>query len=199
MKGFSTNLIKTRTVKPAARKKIFVGMIVYLLLCGAGLIGVAYLATDRMVHARSMRSAIASMEQKFQAEHPGESDSARYHRMLSRQVNDLAQNMETIVSFCDKRLDAAKILLALTRYLPADMEVVNLDIRGDIRTVELDVAVPTTGRSASIDTTQLTAQWNGDADLAKQLGRMTSVRSQRQMLDGAPVYVLTFSGRLLDK
>jgi hypothetical protein len=199
MKGYSTNLIKNRTVRPAARKRIYIGMMSYLLLCAAGLIGVAYLATHRIVQAQNMKRAIASLEQEFRVEHPGESDFIRYHRMLSRQADDLSLNMKTITAFCDERFDAAKILLGLARHLPADMDVVSLDMRNAAKSIELEVAVPTTGRSASIDTSHLTAEWNGDADMAGQLGRMTSVRSQRQMMDGAPVYVLTFSGRLLDK
>ena len=196
MLPFRINLIRSQTIPPAARRRLFVAMIGYLALCGCLLVAVSHQAARRWVAIQQMREQMDLLEERFLVQHPEEKDIARYGRILTRQLNHASRQVETVVNLFDRRIQTAKILLDLSRQLPEGMDIIDVKLDAVQKTLEFSLAAPSAGSGESSDSEHLLAAWNGDQELMKQVGHISSIKSQRQMMDGVPVYLLSFSSRI---
>lgn len=196
MLPFRINLIRSQTLPPAARRRILAGLIGYLALCGCLLIVASHRASLIWMDTQQKRGQIDLLKQNFLAQYPGEPDVARYGQLLTRQLNYASGQMETIVSLFNRRVQTARIIWNLSRQLPEGMDLVNLKMDTTQKTIDFSLAVPAVGSGESSDNEHLLAAWNGDPELMRQVGRINSVKSQRQLLDGVSVYLLSFSSAI---
>jgi hypothetical protein len=187
MNPFRINLIKSRTLSRETRRRIFLGLVAYVLVCGAILVALSYRSTQELTASRRMRGEIARLERRFQEEHPGEKDIVRYGRQLEKELETLGGKIELIKGVCERRTELAGIILALSAPLPADVNISGLDLNTEKNKLEFDVNFPINEPNATIDATPLINAWNRNPDLTSQVGKISSVRSQKKRIDAQSV------------
>ena len=199
MVPFTINLIKEHTAPPQQRKRMFVGMVIYLVACGVILVGMAYHATQRLVRAAALQAETVRLEARFERQHPGEKDIVAYARGLKAALDDHAVKLESVRATRGKRVDLARVLLALSAPLPGDVNIVSFEFNEDQGALEFELVVPVGGGGEAMDASQLVGIWNGDPALMSRVGKISSSRSQRQRLEGTAVYVMHFACTVLKK
>ena len=197
MGPFSINLIKEQAPSPAARRRIFLGMLGYVFACGCALILASYGATRKLVMTSNMRDEINRLEAGFRKNHSGHSDILLFGRNLKLQVEQASQKLELINKICAGRTELARVLLALSAPLPANVNISGVQLDREKKTLEFDVDFPVGGANETIDATQLIAAWNGNAALMSELSKIGSVRSQKRTVEGRVVENWHFTCNLL--
>jgi hypothetical protein len=195
---FHINLIRGTIAPPRTRRRIFWGMLLYLGVCGGVLAAIANRATHRLVAVSEQGQQIVKLADAFRQKHPGEADMAGYAERLRQEAAAYAEKMEAIGGIRDRRVDAARVLLALTRPLPRDVDLVNFRMDGQKRTLDFELAFPVRAAGGS-EAGALLDIWNQEATIRANVGRIGSVRSQRNTIQGDPVELLTFAGAGVDK
>ena len=199
MTAFRINLIRGLTPTAKQRERIFWGMISYLVLCGVALVGIAYYETRRLAATFGLRADIALLDAQFRNEHPGQTDILRYAKKMKEQLFECADKLESVRWIQTTRVTLAPILLALAAPLPSDIDIAGLQIDSEKRTLEFELIVPITGMGERVDAGRLIGIWNEDPALISRVGKISSAKSQRQSMEGKPVYVLRFTASLLSK
>lgn len=190
---FRINLIRGSIAPRATRRRIFWGMLLYLALCGGILAGVANHATRRLMAISTQRAQIAAMAAEFRRDHPGQTDMARYAARLKDEAAAYANKLEIIGGIRSRRMDVARVLLALAKPLPGNVDLANLRLDGRKRSLDFELAFPVKG-AGGVDAGPLIDAWNQNAAIMENVGRIGSVRSRRQTVQGNPVEMLEFAG-----
>jgi hypothetical protein len=199
MATFRINLIRDYTPPPETRRMIFMGMVMYLAVCGVILVFLSYRGARRLVAANGMRTQIGVLENQFCREHPGRNNILVYGRELKQQMDEFAGKLATINAVCDQRVDLARILLCLSAPLPKDVNVASVDLDREKGAVEFEVAFLVGERGEAVDASQLIAVWNSDSALMARVGKISSMRSERRKMEGKALDVWRFGCALRGK
>jgi hypothetical protein len=113
MPVYQINLIRARTTPPGRRRAIFLGMMVYLLVCGGILAWMANGASRQFVYSSRLRTQITALEQQFRREHPGKTDILAYGKDLKQSLQELTGSLEAVRKVCGQRVDVARVLLRI--------------------------------------------------------------------------------------
>jgi len=193
MVAFRINLIRDSALPPESRRAVFWAMFVYLAVWGALLTAVAYGGTKLLVDLRKQRLDASVAEISFRAAHPGASDIAAYGRDTSAQLQRAVDRLEALNRLHAQCPDLPRVLLALAAPLPGDVNIVSFEMDRGKSTVVFDLALPVGEAGESIDVSRLIAVWNSDTALSAQLRRISSLRSQRQKVDGKTIETWRFT------
>jgi hypothetical protein len=192
MATFGINLIRDYTPPPETRRMIFLGMIVYLVVCGVILVFLSHRGASRLVATHGMRLQIGVLENQFRREHPGQNNLLVYGRELKQQMEEFAGKLEAINAVCDQRTDLARILLSLSAPLPRDVNIASVNLDREKGAVEFEVAFLVGEHGEAVDASRLIAAWNSDPALMAQVGRISSMKSERRRLEGKTLDVWRF-------
>lgn len=197
MVTFKINLLRNQVAPQPIRRKIFRAMALYLTVSGCLLILLGFRAARKLQSAFQDRQKIARMEERFREQHPGFTDIVPYGRELNQKLDKMSEAIQTCNAACENRVELARILLALSAPLPATVNISAVELSQTRKTFEFEVDFPVEGASETIDATRLLQVWNSDPTLSSQIGRISSVRSQKRNMQGRFVENWRFAGSRL--
>lgn len=193
MVAFRINLIRESALPPESRRAVFWAMFVYLAFWGLAMVWVAYSGTRTLMAVHGERLSASRAETSFRATHPGALNIATYGRETRAQLERAVAELESVNIVHAKRLDLPRVLLALTAPLPNDVNIVALDMDREKGALVFDLALPVGGAGEVIDVSRLITVWNSDPALVAEGRKVTSLRSQRQRVNGKVVETWRFT------
>lgn len=194
MVKFKVNLIRDRVLAKPLRKALFWGVLVYLLLCGAGLAYLVHRDTSRFVDITGHYREMKAVEEQLMLSHPGSKDVISH----LKEVKPLLVKNANILSGIDRGLDLdfnfASILLGIAKPLPKDCVLRSVGYKKKSGVLKFSVSTPVnkpTSRLAG----QLIDIWKKDAELWRQLGDIRSEASSREYQAGRAVMIHRFEAK----
>ena len=186
MVDFRINLAKTVTSTPEHRRKLYNGMIIYLAICAAGLVYVAYLASFNVVdasRANHQRRLLVSTDRTV-------SDFGKtFYRNPDKALGELklyASDLALLKEVFSQRTHFVPVLNELFANFPKDVAVESLDASAEKKSITFGLV----GSSKSVK--ELQAAWKQSAELGEFVHSIKQVKGELRMLGGQPVYFVKF-------
>jgi recombinational DNA repair ATPase RecF len=186
MVDYRINLAKTVTSTPEQRRKFYNGMILYLSLCAAGLVYVAYLASSNVMEAynasrqrRSMVKAVSSVS----------GFSKTFYRNPDKAYDELqlyAADLALLKTAFAQRTHFLPVLNQLFANFPEEVAVENLEASA----ANNSIAFGLVGSGKSVKAQQLA--WKQNAELNGLVRSIKQIKGEQRMVGGQPVYFVKF-------
>ncbi len=186
MVDYRINLAKTVVSTPEQRRKFYNGMIIYLSVCAAGLVYVAYLASANVMEAysagrqrRGMVKAVSSASgfSKTFYKNPGKA-----YEELELYATDLAL-LKTAFA---QRTHFLPVMNQLFADFPEDVAVESLAASSAKNSIVFGLVGP--GKSVKAQQ----VAWKQNAELNGLVRSIKQVTGEQRMVGGQPVYFVKF-------
>ena len=195
MAQIEVNLIRDRVIPRGLRKGVFWGMMVYLMLCGAGLAFVAHRAALRFVDAAEQHREAKLINEQFRGNHPDESSMRSYAQKLRERMALAADVLDGADMGFKQDVALTRILLGLAKPLPEECVLVGVDLQKKKKTIQFSVMAEDR-KSKSMTAGQIIDHWAEDGMLRTQLKDIRAEASQSEYRSGRRVRVHRFSAKL---
>lgn len=186
MVDYHINLAKSVTSTPEQRRKFYNGMILYLSLCAAGLVYVAYLASANVMEAyganrqrRNMVKAVSSVS----------GFSKSFYKNPDKAYSELqlyAADLVLLKTAFAQRTHFLPVLTQLFSDFPEDVAVESLEASADRKHIVFGLVGP----GKSVKAQQLA--WRQNAELNGLVRSIKQVKGEQRMVGGQPVYFVKF-------
>ena len=193
---FEINLLKGRAISASARKAMFWGLSLYLVLCIMALAYLANWGTQRLIRAARLRRSVDQQENTFRRSHPRAKDVLDFARRSESRLLADAKSLESIDGMIRHRINLVAVISALTASLPPRVHLLNFELKARLRTITFDVAVPAGGMERRISGGQLVALWNADDALKDNLQPVRAVSTKRNRVLGRSALIMRFTAEL---
>jgi hypothetical protein len=194
--AFRINLVRDRPVPLMQRRVIVRALALYLFVVGGLLAWEINLATRSILHVRRRARTTASQHEAFARLHPGRPSIEIHNAILARELKEDTAALTAIEGIVARRRPAAAILYGLASPLPSDIHLLDLDLDFAGGALRFNLAVPVERREQRADTAALLDAWNRDPALRRWTADLREESNQQSTVDGAPVFLLRFSGAL---
>ena len=192
MTEFEVNLIKGKVPSASKRKAMYLGIFVYLALCGALLIAVTNGAAHRWVEASANRHDMRVIDREFMDKQEVAGSMRAYAGQLKKDLGECNGRLEALEGIVAHRAPAGRILLGLVRPLPRGVDIIHFDMGTESDALVFDLVIPIE-QAKGLNARQLIESWQTDVELMSQVKGLKSLLSQRQRIGGGEVYVHRFT------
>ncbi len=186
MVDYRINLAKAVTSTPEQRRKFYNGMILYLSLCAAGLVYVAYLASSNVMEAysanrqrRNMVKTVSSVSVFSKAFYK---NPDKAYQELERYAEDLA----VLKTAFAQRIHFLPVLNHLFSNFPEDVAVESLSAT----VTQNSIVFGLVGPGKSVKAQQLA--WKKNTELNGLVRSIKQVSGEQRMVGGQSVYFVKF-------
>ena len=186
MVDYRINLARTVTSTPEQRRKFYNGMIIYLAVCAAGLVYVAYSASLNVMEAyrenrdrRFLVKTIADVSEFSQG----------FFRNPQAAYNELQQysaDMALLKASLAERAHFLPVMTQLFSTFPKDVAIESLEASS----VQHSIVFGLVGSSKSVK--DLQAVWKQNAELNELVDSIKQVTGEVRVVAGEPVYFVKF-------
>lgn len=186
MVDYRINLAKTVTSTLEQRTRFYNSMIIYLTVCAAGLVYVAYLASYNVMDAYKSGRERKAMVESYSA---ASEFSKTFYRNPSKAYDDLqlyAADLELLKTAFSQRTHFLPVLNHLFSKFPKDIAVENLEASA----AENNIIFELVGPVRSVKAQQ--AAWNQNKELAGLVRNIKQVKSGQREVNGQPVPFVRF-------
>lgn len=190
MVDFNINLAKTMVSSPEQRQKFYNRMLIYLIICAAAMVYVAYLGSRNLlqaIHANRERQVLIGVDTAV-------SDSGKaFYRNPDRTYQELdayAKDLETLRDLLLKRAHFLPVLNQLFVDFPDNIALQHLTATASSKTIEFGLVAPLFDEKGGNPVSALQAQWKGNDELLSRTTGVRQVTSERRLVgDTAAVFV----------
>ena len=190
MADFNINLAKTMVGSPEQRQQFYNRMLIYLVLCAAAMVYVAYLASLNLVTAvRSNRerrilvmttSSVAEQGKTFY----------KNPEQTYQELDAYATDLETLRDLLLKRTHFLPVLNQLFVEFPDNIALQHLTATASSKKIEFGLVAPLFDEKGGSPVSKLQAQWKGNKELPNRTTGVRQVTSERRVVgDMAAVFV----------
>ncbi len=186
MVDYQINLAKTVTSTPEQRRKFYNGMILYLAVCAAGMVYVAYLASSNVMEAYSASRQRGRM---VKAVTSSSDFSKTFYKDPDKAYEELklyAADLALLKTAFAQRTHFLPVLNQLFANFPEDVAVENLEASA----ANNNIAFGLVGPGKSVKAQQ--EAWGQNAELNGLVHSIKQVKSESKTVGGQPVYFVRF-------
>jgi len=186
MVDYRINLAKTVTSTPAQRRRFYNGMLLYLVICAAGMVYVAYATTLNITEAyrnariRSKMINTVSISSDF---------GKAFYKNPDKAYEELelyAADLELLKEAFSQQTHFLPVVNQLFAGLPDDVAVESLEVSAQRKTISFGLV----GSSKSVKAQQMA--WKQNEALGTRVRGTKQVKGELRMIDGIPVYFVKF-------
>ncbi|MDA0321438.1 MAG: hypothetical protein O2923_01785 [Verrucomicrobia bacterium] len=197
MPEYQVNLIGETVLAPRRRRVAHTALVLYLLLCGAVLVVVAYRETRVLIAAIGSRGELSRLDSQFRLGYPGHDTIEEYDQVLDQKLHMTVDSLAAIGDVLDRQTSVSGLMLWLTEPLPAEMFLADFSLEADEHEVRFAIAVPARRQgSDAIEANDLIALWEENPQLMNRIDDLKLLISRRQILDRRRMRLWSFSGQL---
>lgn len=190
MADFNINLAKSMVSTPEQRQRFYNRMLIYLVICAAAMVYVAFLASFNMVKVvqsnRERQARIATTSSM------AESGKTFYRNpeKTYQQLDDYAKDLETLRGLLSRRVHFLPVLNQLFVDFPEDIALQSLTANATSKTVGFALVAPYRDQKGKSPVSNLQTQWKGSGELLNRTTGVRQVTSERRLVgDTAAVFV----------
>ncbi|MBW2514682.1 MAG: hypothetical protein JRE21_08960 [Deltaproteobacteria bacterium] len=190
MADFNINLAKTMVNSPEERQRFYHRMLIYLAICAAALVYVAYLASMNLVaviHSNRERQALIKTNSSV-LEH-----GQAFYRNPERTYRELeayGKDLETLRDLLITRAQFLPVFSQLFLDFPDDIALQDLTATASSRTIEFGLVAPYLNDEGESPIGKLQARWKANKELITRTTGIRQVTSERRLVgDKAAVFV----------
>ena len=187
MVDYQINLAKTVVSTPEQRRKFYNGMILYLSVCAAGMVYVAYLASANVMEAYSASRQRGRM---LKADAASSDFGKTFYKNPDKAYEELqlyASDLALLKTAFAQRTHFLPVLNQLFANFPEDVAVENLEASSANNSISFVLVGP--GKSVKAQQ----EAWGQNAELNGLVRRsIKQVKSESKMVGGQPVYFVRF-------
>jgi len=190
MADFNINLAKSMVSTPEQRQQFYNRMLIYLVICAAAMVYVAYLASLNLVdvaRANRDRQMLVSVDAAV-SEYGKEfyiNPETTY-----QELDAYAKDLETLRDLLLQRAHFLPVLNQLFLDFPDDVALQNLTATASTKTIQFGLVAPYRDRMGESPVAKLQAQWKANNELLNRTTGVRQVTSERRLVgDMAAVFV----------
>lgn len=197
MVTYRLNLAKEHVIPMANRRKWYYWLAVYFLVMLVALGGSVYVLFHTILGLRRQREQAAVQERRFLAQRGGGGSMAVLVGKTSRELEECAGQIESLMGFYPRECPPGAILLGLVNVLPAGMDLGEVILDANAGRLNFTVYVPACRTVGEGETPpNLIAQWSVEPLLAGRVSEITAEKSERMNQDGTEVLSWHFTAIL---
>lgn len=192
MADFNINLARSMVSTPEERQRFYNRMLIYLVICAAAMVYVAYLGSVNLVsvvrdhrHRRALVQAVTSASDYGKIFYK---DPAKAYEELGDYANDL----EILRVSVSKRAQFLPVLNQLFMDFPKKVVLQNLTARGSDKTISFGLVIPYSGQDDVDPVRALQSQWNNNAELQKLVASIRPITSEQHMVGNSAAAFVKF-------
>jgi hypothetical protein len=192
MVDFNINLAKTMVSTPEQRQRFYNRMLIYLVLCAAVLVYVAYLASLNLVKVvQSNRESDALILTTSSITDQGKTFYKNPDETY-QQLNIYAKDLETLRNLLSKRAHFLPVLNQLFVDFPDDIALQSLTATASSKTIGFGLVAPYLDEKGESPVGKLQAQWKGNKELLNRTTGVRQVTSERRLIDDTAAVFVKF-------
>ena len=190
MADFNINLAKTMVSSPEERQRFYNRMLIYLVICAAALVYVAYLASLNLVkvvqsnrerQARIMTTSSVTGYGKAFYKNPDQT---------YQELDDYAKDLETLRELLSLRVHFLPVLNQLFVDFPDDIALQSLTANSTTKTIGFALVAPYRDQRDENPVSTLKTQWKSSDEILNRTTGVRQVTSERRVVgDMAAVFV----------
>lgn len=189
---YRINLAKSFTSTPEDRRRFYNGILIYLVLCAAAMVYVAYLTSVNLVRARQANLQRQTLERAIgSASDYGREflqNPANAYKKLELQAADLL----TLRTAFGQRTHFLPVMSGLFSGLPEDVALQDLQAVAEKKTLSFGLVVPLSDQEKGDPVRKLKSVWDGNEELMRQVHGIRPVTGERRVVNGQPVFFVQF-------
>jgi hypothetical protein len=192
MVDFKINLAKTMVSTPEQRQAFYHRMLIYLVICSAGLVYIAYFSAVNIVkaiHANRERQMLIGVDTAVT-----EAGKNFYSNpdQTYQELDAYAKDLETLRALVSKRAHFLPVLNQLFVDFPDNIALQYLTAKASTKTIEFGLVAPLFDPKGGSPVSKLQAQWKGNKELLNRTTGVRQVTSERRVVGDAPAVFVKF-------
>lgn len=197
MSNRQPNLTRFAVPTPALRKAIYLGMLLYLVLCGVFMAWVLHRSALHVMETVHARTEIRALERSFRRLY-GEQEGSlpSLARQLEADLEQTQAQLAVVRKLLERRVHLPRLVAGLIQPLPPDVQFVRMEMNRTRGLLEFDLAMPDAPDRELAHARSLVDAWNASPVLAGELEDIRIVARNTQRLGEEAIVVLRLEGRL---
>jgi len=190
MADFNINLAKSMVSTPEQRQQFYNRMLIYLVICAAAMVYVAYLASLNLVKAIQSNRERKVLVMTTAASTGLGKDFYKNPDQIYQQMNNYANDLETLRDLLLKRANFLPVLTQLFQDFPNNVALQDLTANASTKTIQFGLIAPLSFEKGESPVANLQAQWKANKELQNRTTGVRQVTSERRLVgDAAAVFV----------
>ena len=192
MTDFRINLAKTSVSSAEERQKFYNGMLVYLVLCAAVLVYVAYLSSVHIMEAYHANKENRMLVKTVSA---SSSFSKAFYKSPEKAYQNLevyAADLDVLRTALSQRSQFLPVMSQLFSDFPEDVALQSLSASANSKKLSFGLALPLSDREKGDPVRKLQASWSGNEALMQQVHSIRPVTGERRMVGDRPTFFVQF-------
>jgi hypothetical protein len=192
MTDYRINLAKSIVSSEEERQKFYNGMLIYLVLCAAAMVYVAYLS------AASFLEAHRSNKQS-QALFSAVAESSEFSKTFYKNPGDAYQELEVYATDLEilhkalaERSHFLPVMSQLFSDFPEGVALQGLSASAENRKISFGLVLPLSDQTKADPVRQLQSTWSGNQELMQRVKSIRPITGERRMLGDEPVFFVQF-------
>ena len=190
MTDFNINLAKTMVSSPEARQRFYHRMLIYLVICAAALVYVAYLASfnlAKVVQSSREQHMLMGVDAAV-----AKSGRAFYNNpdQVYQELDARGKELEILRGLLMKRAQFLPVFSHLFLDFPEDIALQELTATASTKTIEFGLVAPYLDEKGESPLSKLQARWKDNKELLTRTTGIRQVTSERRLVgETAAVFV----------
>ncbi|HEY5653691.1 MAG TPA: hypothetical protein VIR63_04910 [Pontiella sp.] len=187
---YHINLSKDQTSTPEARKQFYNGMLIYLCLCFAALVLVAYLSSINIRSYVENKQDQNGLMKEVKAVCGIEEDSFRNPDKIYKALNADALQLQKLKQVLGRRTHLLPVIHSLFMELPEG--VVLQDLSANRNKIVFDLVMPQVSEEAGNPVRDLQKAWEENKDLKQRVATIRPQTGERRSFGGETRFFVQF-------
>ncbi|MEA2068886.1 MAG: hypothetical protein U9P12_06785 [Verrucomicrobiota bacterium] len=192
MADFRINLAKTVVNSPEERQKFYNGMLIYLVLCAAAMVYVAYLSSINLTKAYRANKQSRLLAKTVSASSGYGKAFYKNPDKVYGELDIYASDLEVLRSALSRRSHFLPVMSQLFSDFPEDVALQGLTASASSKKISFGLVVPLSDQEKGDPVRQLQTLWSGNDELMQRVLSIRPITGERRMMGGQPAFFVQF-------
>jgi hypothetical protein len=196
MADFNINLAKTMVSSPEQRQKFYNRMMVYLVICAAAMVYVAYLASLNLVNVVTVNRERQSLIMTTSSVTEYGQTFYRNPDKTYQELDIYAKDLETLRDLLLQRAHFLPVLNQLFMDFPDNIALQKLTATASGRSIQFELVAPYRDQQGESPVSKLQARWKSNKELLNRTTGVRLVTSERRLMGEMAAVIVKFECKL---
>ena len=192
MVDYRINLVKTVVSTPEQRQKFYHGMLIYLSICAAAMVYVAYLTSWNLIDGISAIQSRSALTQTQDSVSRTEKAFYRNPELALKELKNDSKSLGMIKQALSGQADFLPVISQLFMDIPKGAALQNLTTSPDRKKITFGIIVPLSDQDHGDPVRELQTSWSNNKNLMKRVHSIHPVTGERKSAGGVPVFAVKF-------
>ena len=192
MTDFRINLAKTMVSSSEERQKFYNGMLIYLVVCAAAMVYVAYLTSVNISEAYRANKENRMLVKTVSASSAFSKEFYKNPKKAYQNLDVYAADLEILRAALSQRSHFLPVMSQLFSDFPADVALQGLLASASSKKLSFGLVLPLSDREKGDPVRKLQASWNGNEALMQKVYSIRAITGERRMFGDTPAFFVQF-------